>query len=392
MQDQQFSRDGHGGDSVCQSGGRKLENHAQPPSARTAARRHGSALLILLTVLQLAPYRLAAQALYGSLTGNVSDSSGVVVPDAAVIAVNMTTNESRATTSNASGGYSLTNLTAGEYTLTIAKTGFQRFLVNNITVSIDSVARFNAELHVGNITEQMTVSASAAELQADRSDVRFEADQRALQDLPTPVGRNYQSELRLMPGFSVTGGGAVRGSNPAAAFTMNVNGAPTELNNVRVDGATAANNFNQSLTAYVPALEAIQTVEVVSSSAGAETGLAGGGSINVQIKSGTNQFHGSAFEFHTDNDIKARPALFPVGQGKPKAIFNQFGATVGGPIKRDKLFFFLSYDGALSRQTSLRIALPSARVKPKVSGFKSFRSIVWISRVSRLPSSAITTT
>ena len=201
-----------------------------------------------------------------------------------------------------------------------------------------------------SVTEQVTVSATAVGLQTERSDIRYETNHRALQDLPTPVGRNYQSELRLMPGFSVTGGGAVRGSNPAAAFTMNVNGAPAELNNVRIDGATAANNFNQALTAYVPGFEAIQTVEAVTSSADAETGLAGGAAINVQIKSGTNQFHGSAFEFHTDNDIKARPALLPFGQGKPKLIFNQFGGTVGGPIVRDKLFFFLSYDGALSRQ------------------------------------------
>ena len=155
-----------------------------------------------------------------------------------------------------------------------------------------------------------------------------------------------------MPGFSVTGGGAVPSSNPAAAFVMNVNGAPAELNNVRIDGATAANDFNQALTAYVPGLEAIQTVEAVTSSADAETGLAGGAAINVQIKSGTNEFHGSAFEFHTDNNTKARPALFPDRSRETKAYFNQFGGTVGGPVVRDKLFFFVSYDGALSPSQS----------------------------------------
>jgi Carboxypeptidase regulatory-like domain/TonB dependent receptor len=317
-----------------------------------------------LLVLALAPCQLAAQALSGSLTGNISDSSGAPVPGAEVKVMNTKTNEVRLVISNDNGGYSVGNLEAGDYVLTISRDGFQQFKVNNIAISIDSVSRINAELRVGNMTEQVTVNASAAGLQTDRSDLSYETSQRALQDLPTPVGRNYQAELRLVPGFSVTGGGAVRGSNPAAAFTMNVNGAPVELNNVRIDGATAANNFNQGLTAYVPGLEAIQTVEAVTNAAEAQTGLAGGASINVQIKSGTNQVHGSGFEFHTDNDIKARPAIFPAGQSKPKLIFNQFGGTIGGPIKHNKLFYFLSYDGALSRQGySTYATVPSEAAK-----------------------------
>src|SRR5262249_30754175 len=178
------------------------------------------------------------------------------------------------------------------------------------------------------------------------------------------IGRNYQSDLRLIPGFTVTGGGAVRGSNPSAAFTVYVNGTASQENNVRIDGATAANNFNTHLTAYIPGLEAIQTVEAVTSSSDASTGLAAGAAINVQVKSGTNRVHGSAFEYHTDNQIKARPALFPTGQGKPKTIYNQFGGTVGGPIKKDKLFYFLSYDGLLSRQAySLFGTVPTEAAK-----------------------------
>ena len=308
-------------------------------------------LIATLIVVLLLPHYAQAQSLYGALTGNASDSSGAAVAGAKVAVVNHKTNESRETQSNADGGYSFPNLTAGEYTLSIAMHGFQSFQATNVVVSIDSVVRVDARLQLGTMSEQVTVSAAAIALQTDRSDLRFETSERELQNLPTPVGRNYQAELRTMPGFSVTGGGAVRGSNPSAAFQMNVNGAPAELNNVRIDGATAANNFNQALTAYVPGLEAIQTVEAVTSSSNADTGLVGGGSINVQIKSGSNQLHGSAFEYHTDNAIKARPALFPLGQGKPKMIFNQFGGTIGGPIKKDKLFYFLSYDGTLSRQS-----------------------------------------
>ena len=109
--------------------------------------------------------------------------------DAKVTVVNSTTSESRVTATNASGGYDVSHLAPGEYTLSIIKTGFQTFLTTNLTISIDSVARINAELQIGNVTEQVTVSATAVGLQTDRSDMRFETNQRALQDLPTPFDR-----------------------------------------------------------------------------------------------------------------------------------------------------------------------------------------------------------
>jgi hypothetical protein len=318
----------------------------------------------LLCLIALMPQSASAQALYGSLVGNLTDPSGGVVAGARIRIVSVTTNESRETLSNSSGGYSFTNLDAGNYTVSVSMTGFQSFQNTNVAISIDSVVRLDVTLQVGSVNEQVTVSAAAGGLQTDRSEVRHEIGDEALNNLPTPIGRNYQSDLRLIPGFTVTGGGAVRGSNPSAAFTVFVNGTASQENNVRIDGATAANNFNTHLTAYVPALEAIQTVEAVTSSSDASTGLSAGAAINVQVKSGTNHVHGSAFEYHTDNQIKARPALFPLGQGKPKTIYNQFGGTVGGPITRDKLFYFLSYDGLLSRQTySLFGTVPTEAAK-----------------------------
>jgi hypothetical protein len=307
-------------------------------------------LFALTTLAMMIPRGVEAQVLYGSITGNVVDASGGIVPGVRVVATHAGTNQSRETVSNPSGGYTFTNVDAGTYTISATMSGFQKFHMTGVLVSINSVLRVDIPLQVGAVSEQLIVSSTAAALQTDRSDVRFEVESQKLQDLPSPVGRNFQASLRTLPGFTVTGGGAIRGSNPAASLAINVNGAPQEGNNTRIDGATAANNFNQWAAAYVPGLEAIATVEAVSGSYDAEMGLAGGAAINVQIKSGSNKVHGSAFEHHTDNQIKARPALFPVGQGKPKMIFNQLGGTVGGPIKRDKLFYFLSYDGALSRQ------------------------------------------
>ena len=305
----------------------------------------------VLLILLCGGSDLRAQVLFGSITGNVSDQSGGAVAGARIVVTSQAENRSISTASNSSGGYNLVDLSPGDYTVEVTMSGFMSFRATNVRINADTVVRVNAPLQLGAAVESITVDATTESLQTDGADVRYEADLKSLEDLPTPVGRNYQAELALLPGFSVTGGGAVRGSNPAAAFQVNANGVAYEMNNVRIDGASAINNFNQNVTSYVPGLEAIQVVSAVTSSFGADTGLAAGASINVQIKSGGNNIHGSAFEYHTDNDLKARPALFPISQGKPKMIFNQFGGTVGGPIKRDKLFYFLSYDGVLSRQS-----------------------------------------
>ena len=114
----------------------------------------------------------------------------------------------------------------------------------------------------------------------------------------------------------------------------------TGSNNIRIDGASQYNIWLPHVTAYVPALESIETVNIVTNSFDAEQGLAAGAAVNVQIKSGTNDMHGSAFEYHQDNALKAKPFFSPQGARKPKLVYNQFGATFGGPIKKDKLFYF----------------------------------------------------
>jgi len=309
-------------------------------------------------------FKLRGQLLYGTLAGNVSDTSGEFVAGARIVVTNTATNQSREGLSNASGGYTFPNTEAGEYTATVSMEGFQTARVTGLQVAINTVVRADITLNIGAVNESVTVTSAAATLQADRSDIRFEVDKKQLQDLSMPIGRNYQAALRLLPGFNVSGGGAIRASNPAASFTMNVNGAAAEVNNTRVDGATAANNFIQGNIAYVPALESIQTVDAVTNSFSAEIGLAGGAAINVQVKSGTNQLHGSVFEYHTDNNTKARPALLPSTQTKPKFIYNQFGGTIGGAIKKDKLFYFLSYEGTTDHRTYTTFTtVPTAAAK-----------------------------
>ncbi len=152
--------------------------------------------------------------------------------------------------------------------------------------------------------------------------------------------------------------------NPARAVNTNVNGTTSTGINWRIDGATASNVWMTFWAAFVPGLDAIEIVDVVTNSFDAEQGLAGGAAVNVQIKNGTNVMHGSAFEYHADNRMKARPFFLPVSQQKPKYILNQFGGTVGGPIIRNKLFYFLSYDGSLDRETGgIYTTVPTAAIR-----------------------------
>jgi hypothetical protein len=319
----------------------------------------------LLPVLLIISTQSAnAQVLYGSITGNVSDDSGGVIARAAVTIANSGTNQSRNTLTNVAGGYAFPNVEPGAYTVSVTLPGFQTFRATGVRVSGNAVVRVDATLQVGAVSESVTVSAGAATLQTDRADVRYEVDGSTLNNMPVPVGRNYQNALRLLPGFSVSGGGAIRASNPAAAYNLNVNGVSAQVNNTRVDGATATNNFIQSLASYIPALEAIETVDAVTNSFDAETGLAGGASINVHIKSGTNEIHGSAFEYHTSNRLNARPVTLPARDGKPKFVYNQFGGTVGGPIRKDKLFYFLSYEGTTDYRSYQRfVTIPTAAAR-----------------------------
>jgi hypothetical protein len=318
-----------------------------------------SVLLSVLVTL-LSPTLTIAQVLYGAAVGNIADNSGGMISSAVVSLTNSANNQSRNTLTNESGGYAFPNVEPGTYTLAVTMPGFQTFRATDVRISGNAVTRIDATLQVGAVNESVTVSGETVRLQTDRADVRYEVDSVTLNNMPVPVGRNYQNALRLLPGFSVSGGGAIRASNPAAAYNINVNGVSAQINNTRIDGASAINNFIQGLTSYIPALESIETVDAVTNSFDAETGLAGGAAVNVHIKSGTNAVHGSAFEYHTSNAFNARPVTLPANDRKPKFVYNQFGGTVGGPVVRDRLFYFLSYEGTTDYRSYQRfVTIPT---------------------------------
>ncbi|MFB3778612.1 MAG: TonB-dependent receptor domain-containing protein, partial [Bryobacteraceae bacterium] len=295
------------------------------------------------------PYA-AAQVLYGSIVGNVTDPSNAPVPGATVTITNRETNQTRQATTNDAGGFSFPNVPSGIYDVKISRDGFRPFTAQHVDVTINNVTRADARLELGAVTETVTIEASAAALQTDRSEVRAEMGAQTLESLPVPPGRNYQQLFRTIPGFTQPRNAHSIPSNPSRSLQYEVNGTVSASNNVRMDGATQFNIWLPHVTAYVPALESIETVNVVTNSFDAEQGLAGGAAINVQIKSGTNDLHGSVFEYHNNNKMKAKPFFNPPGERNPKLVFNQFGGTVGGPIVRDKLFYFLSYEGTLDRE------------------------------------------
>ncbi len=303
-------------------------------------------LIICLSLMLLFCRWSSAQLLQGTIAGNVTDTSQAAVVGATVMTVNQGTGFTRNAITNAQGEYTLPTLPPGTYTVTIKAQGFETYTKTGIVVNVNQVARTDVTLTVGQITEQVTVSAQAATLQTDRADVHSDLSTQSLNNLPTPLGRNYQMILAVVvPGVSTPQSGQSFGANPSRSVGYSVNGASTVTNDTRIDGTSSTNYNATDKPMYSPALEAIQNVNVVTNSFDAEQGLAGGAATNVTTKSGTNSIHGSLFEYHTNQHLQAYPWAGNRNLPKPKYINNQFGGTVGGPIKKDKLFYFVSYQG-----------------------------------------------
>ncbi len=290
-----------------------------------------------------------AQVLYGSIVGTVTDSSDLAVPGATVTITHAETNQARETTTNETGNYTFPNVAAGTYRVDVTLPGFQSFRAQDIAVRLNTAVRVDAKLNVGALQESVLVSADSVLLQTETAAVQTQTTSQQLQNLPIN-GRSFQSMLTLTPGvaqpnYFQTGGI----NNPARSMQVSVNGAPNSNTVFRLDGVSATNQWIQGLQAYTPGIEAIETVNVVTNSFDAEQGMAGGASVNVQIKSGTNSLHGSAFEYLTHDKLRARNFFLPANLEKTKDNKSVFGGTVGGPIKRDKLFYFVSVESTVQR-------------------------------------------
>lgn len=319
--------------------------------------------LAALWLAHVVPQPAQAQVLYGSIVGSVTDSTGAIVPGALVKVTQLETNQSREVVTNESGGYTLSTVPAGTYDVSITKSGFRAFSAQKIAVRLNTVVRVDAALDIGMVSETVQVTGQGAALQTDRAEVRNEFTSSTFQNLPIP-NRTYQSVVGLMPGISppVSDTGSV--NNPGRSMQFTANGTSRSGVNVRIDGVSSTNVWVQFFSTYVPALEAIETVNVVTNAFDAEQGMVGGAAVNVQIKSGTNSMHGAAFGYHQDNALKARPFFLPSNQRKLKAIRNNTGGTLGGPVIKDKLFYFGSYEGDFTRLGQSTLAtVPTSAIR-----------------------------
>lgn len=309
-----------------------------------------------------------AQVLYGTIVGTVTDPSQAAVSQATVTIENKGTGFRMESKTDDRGAYTFGNVPPGRYDVRVTASGFATFDAVDIPVTANTIARVDANLRVGQVSETVTVGAEVVQLQTDRSDLHTDITGREATQIPLSGYRNFQSLIDLVPGANPANFQNASTDTPARALTTNVNGAARNNNNNRIDGAASVMTWLPHHSLYVPPLESIETVNISTNSFDAEQGLTGGAAITVITKSGTNDFHGVAFWYHANHKWGAKNLFFnpntPAGPGTPQRIDNQFGGTFGGPIKRDKLFFFASWEGTTTAERGNGLlSVPTAQVR-----------------------------
>ncbi|MEZ5399602.1 MAG: TonB-dependent receptor [Bryobacteraceae bacterium] len=311
-------------------------------------------LLCLYAALCLGSGLAQAQVLYGSLVGTVSDQSGAPVPAAHVTITNQSTGLTRESSSDGEGRYIFQNVVAGTYDLKASAAGFRQLGQTGIAITINTVTRLPLALELGQVTEQITVEATAATLQTDKADVHVELGSKEVQNMPLPRYRNYQSLINLSPGATPGRYQNSPGSTPGRALTTNVNGVNRNNNVTKLDGAVTVHIWLPHHTAYVAPAETVETVNISTNNFDAEQGMAGGAATTVTTKSGTNEFHGSAFLLHDNSKLGAKNFFFRSPK-TPKSLVTIPGFTAGGPIVKNKLFYFGGWEGVRERLNRSRL-------------------------------------
>jgi len=308
-----------------------------------------SAAALLFACGFLHPSVASAQVLYGSIVGNVEDSSGATLPGATVSITSRETNLTRSTVSNEVGAYTFTNVQAGTYDVKVSLQGFKESLKTAVPVSVNTVSRVDARLDIGQLSETVTVQSESQLLQTDKADTHTEIKSEAITQLPLQQNRNYQTLINLVPGATPARTQNSEVDTPGRALTTNVNGLNRNNNGTKTDGATNVNIWLPHHTMLVSPAETVDTVNVSTSNFDAEQGMAGGAAITVITKSGTNEFKGSAFEFYNNESMNASPYF--ATEKKPSSA-HITGATLGGPIAKNKLFFFGSWEGQYQKSSN----------------------------------------
>jgi len=303
-----------------------------------------------LAALLLAPAGVWAQSFTASLLGDVTDSSGAAIPNVTIVAINVATNHRTEARSDTTGRYVVSPLQPGAYTLEASAAGFRRFVQTSVNLAVGQQARLDIPMTVGEITENVTVEANATIIETATSTIGKVVSNRAILNLPLN-SRNIYSLIYLTPGVAGSIG------NNYNSMSYSINGARASMMDTLIDGATASHPTVQGYSGIsaFPSVDAIGEFKVLGANFPAEYGRTAGSVLNVVYKSGTNDFHGTAYEFLRNSKLDAN-TFYNNTRGVPLSSFkrSQYGSTFGGPVVEDRTFFMSSYEGLRQHSFSSR--------------------------------------
>ena len=334
--------------------------------------RFYSAFLIFLMAITLAAPTSHAQS--SSLSGRVTDESGAVFPGAEITVTNAANGLQRTILSNNEGLYIFAQLPPGSYTLSATQPGFQSVIIEGVTLLVNTNVELPVTFEVAALTESVTVSAVAEQLNTTDASVGNAFGPRPISQLPLNA-RNPAGLLSLQAGVTFISADPLDTQRSADIRNGSVNGAQSDQSNVTLDGVDV--NDQNGRTPFTSVLrntlDSIQEFRVVTTTANADQGRSSGAQVSLVTKSGTNEVHGSLYEFHR-NTITAANDFFNnrASVGRPKLIRNVFGGSLGGPVKRDRLFYFVNYEGRRDASEGNAVRrVPTASMR---DGFVRYRS------------------
>jgi hypothetical protein len=302
----------------------------------------------------------SAQAVYGSVFGTVIDNTGAVVPGAKVTVTDVNKGTAVSAESNGTGDYRVDHLIPDTYSVTVEAPNFQTGTVSGVVVYADTAPKVNVTLQIGSSSTTIEVKGGVPLLQTDRADVSTILNTRAVETLPN-LQRNFTAFELLTPGTTYIGWSVGQSTNPQQSEQIEVNGQLPFATGYELDGTDNQDPI-QGVAVINPNLDAVSEMKVTSQNYDAEFGKAVAGLVTAQTRSGENSFHGSAFDFRRSDAQQARDPFTQIGPNSiPSFLHNQFGGSVGGPIKKDKLFFFGDYQGLRERTgTTILTTVPTA--------------------------------
>src|ERR1700722_10066312 len=303
-------------------------------------------LICILTITMYPSVRLSAQEIAGSMRGTILDASGGAVSGGQVSAIQTETGLVRTTTTDSQGGYVLVELLVGHYRLEAQAKGFKKYVQEGIALDVNQIATVVVRLAVGIPTEEVRVEADAALVETTVTSLGKTVGERDVLDLPLN-GRDFTQLGLLQPGvFPLTPGLSVAGGSLRNGQAYAVNGQRPESNNFLIDGASNFNAVDGGLV-IKPPVDAISEFRILTNTANAEFGHSAGSTTNIITRSGTNEFHGAAWEFLRNDAFDASNAVSRTVEPLKR---NQFGGVFGGPVKKEKTFFFGYYEGIRNRR------------------------------------------